>query len=116
MYAFHFLLGVCTALINNFTSFLIQKQFLVPIDYTKQDQLIIGTWKVSGQKDYKSAGHKDLCTLYKIPYELKCTQTNIYFYAYTLGRFITSRYYWLHVHDETFHDIVYTPSYLYEEW
>ena len=118
MYFFiHFLFGALTNITNSFSTYMIQKK-IIPYKtfHDENDTKIIGTWKISGDKLYKEAGNNLLSTLYKIPYECKCTQNMIFYYAYTLGQFCTTFYFWSRIHNSTFYHLAYTPSKLYDEW
>ena len=66
--------------------------------------------------DYKNVKDVNLSMLYKIPCELKCTQFNVNLYAYKLGYFISSLYFWKNIYKMFDFKIVFTPNELYTKW
>lgn len=116
MYALHFLFGVSTSLVNNFSSYMFKKNIIPEFEYNDDDKKIIGTWKISGDKNYTELPHPTLSTLNKIPYECKCTNNQIDRYAYTLGQLCCTYFYWVKMSENDYNNIVFLPTNLFDEW
>ena len=80
---------------------------------TQKDNKIIGLWKITGD-DSKSSNFylKNLCY---IPYECKCTYSNIHLYAFTLGQYIATLHFWMN-YKEWKDSIAFLPWNVYQVW
>ena len=109
----HFVLGMFTNLSNSFSFYMMRKKVVPIMDYSHKTKSpkIIGIWRIASIEN-ENTGHPLLTTLNKIP-DCKCTSNMVYYYAYTLGRFCSTKYFWLNVSTI---DIVYLPNQLYDVW
>ena len=113
----HMAFGVLSSIVNNVSNYFFHKDVISTNIYSKQDNKIIGTWNsVTVPKTNKTSQLCTLSSLFKITSESKCTKTMIYKYAFTLGKLVTTYYYWMKMSDEESVYISFTESGLYSKW
>ena len=115
MFFLHVLFGAITHVSNNVFQMVFHKNVISSPNYDNNGK-IIGTWLITGSRDYKKNKNVFHAHLLKIPYECKCTQSKINEYAYNLGCLITTKYFWSLLHYEDLDDFAFIPNKLYTPW